>query len=72
MAAVQKLFARKLQDGSEVAATLFYDRALGEATAEISVRSAHAADDLATKLAIAIRKALDQRGAVPLEQETVE
>jgi hypothetical protein len=60
-----------LRDGSEIAATLFHDRSLGEATAEISVRAAHSEDDLAISLANAIRKALGERGAVPIEQETI-
>jgi hypothetical protein len=67
MMAVQKLWARKLTDGAEVAATLFHDRGLGVATAEIEVRSAHGEDDIALSFASAILRALDERGAVPLE-----
>jgi hypothetical protein len=65
--AVQKLWARKMRDGAEIAATLFHDRSLGEATAEISVRSAHAEDDLAIRLVEGVKNALDQTGAEPLE-----
>jgi hypothetical protein len=36
---MQKLWARRI-NGAEIAATLFHDRALNEATAEIAVRSA--------------------------------
>jgi hypothetical protein len=63
---VQKLWARKLRDGAEIAATLFHDRALSEATCEISVRAAHAEDTLAVSLADAIKSALDKRGATPI------
>jgi hypothetical protein len=68
--AMQRLWARKMKDGAEIAATLFHDRSLGEATAEISVRACHAEGDLAVRLADAVKTALDQRGAIPLEQET--
>jgi hypothetical protein len=66
----RKLWQRRLADGSEVAATLFHDADLNETTAEIAVRAAAHSDDLAVTFADAICKALDQRGAVPLEQET--
>jgi hypothetical protein len=66
--AMQRLWARKMKDGSEIAATLFHDRALGEATAEISVRSAHAEGDLAIRLADGVRCVLDQQGAMPIVQ----
>jgi hypothetical protein len=70
MMSVKKLWARKLKDGAEVRAALFHDHRLGEATAEISVKAAHAEDDLAIKLAGAVRDALDARGAEAIEQES--
>jgi hypothetical protein len=67
----KRLWQRRLADGSEVAATLFFDHALNEATAEIAVVRATHSDDLAISFATAIRNALDERGAVPLAQETI-
>jgi hypothetical protein len=64
--AVRKLWQRKLTDGSEVAACLWHDSALSEATIELSVRAAHAEDTLAANIADAIRVALDERGAKEL------
>jgi hypothetical protein len=63
---MQRLWARKMKDGAEISAALFHDRSLGVATAEIEVRSAHGEGDLATRLADAVRCALDERGAVPI------
>jgi hypothetical protein len=54
--AVRKLWQRRLTDGAEISAALFHDREEREATAEITVRSAHAEDALATQLADAIKK----------------
>jgi hypothetical protein len=65
----RKLWSRRLADGTNVTATLFYDRDLSESTAEIFVKSEYS-DDLAINLATAIREALDQQGAVVVEQET--
>jgi hypothetical protein len=65
--AVTKLWARKLTDGAEIFAVLFHDSEEREATAEITVRSTHAEDALATQLAHAIKAALDQRGAVEIK-----
>jgi hypothetical protein len=67
---VKKLWARKLKDGAEISAALFHDHRLGEATAEITVKAAQAEDDLAIKLADGVRNALDQHGAVPIEEPT--
>jgi hypothetical protein len=68
----KKLWQRRLADGSEVAATLFHDVDLNECTAEIAVRAPAHSDDIALSFATAICKALDQRGAVVIEQETAE
>jgi hypothetical protein len=56
-----------MRGGAEVAATLFHDRSLKEATCEIAVRGAHE-DEIAVSFANAICKALDQRGAVPIKE----
>jgi hypothetical protein len=53
------LWQQRLASGADIVATLFHDRSLGEATAEISVRAAYAEDQLAIKLADAVRSALD-------------
>jgi hypothetical protein len=42
---------------------------LSESTAEIFVKSEYS-DDLAINLALAIKDALDQQGAIAVEQET--
>jgi hypothetical protein len=69
MAAVQKLWQRKLPDGAEIEACLWHDSALSECTIELSVRAA-VADALAANMADAIKAALDERGAQPfLEPE---
>jgi hypothetical protein len=68
MAAVQKLWQRRLTDGSQVEACLWHDSALSEATIELCIRAV-VADTLATNMADAIKVALDERGAVPIEQE---
>jgi hypothetical protein len=63
----RKLWQRRLADGSEVEACLWHDRSLGEATCEIEVRAPTHSDDLAANIANAICRALDERGAVPIE-----
>jgi hypothetical protein len=64
--AMQKLWARKMKDGAEIAATLFHDRSLKECTCEIAVSGTCAEDTLATSIADAVRAALDARGATPI------
>jgi hypothetical protein len=66
----RKLWQRRLAD-AEISACLWHDRSLKEATCELSVRAAYAEDDFAISLATAVCKALDERGAVPIEQETI-
>lgn len=66
----RKLWQRRLTDGAEISAALFHDASLAEATAEITVRSTHAEDALATQLADAIKNALDKRGAVEINETT--
>jgi hypothetical protein len=63
----RKLWQRRLADGSEVAATLFHDRTLNEATAEFAISGTHS-EDVAVSFANAIRKAIDERGATPIEE----
>jgi hypothetical protein len=69
MAVPQRLWARKLAD-AEISACLWHDRSLKEATCEISVRAEHSEDTFAANIADAIKVALDERGAVAVEQET--
>ncbi len=60
---VRKLWRRKRADGAEIDAVLFYHSALGEATVELTVRSAHAQDAIAEGLAADVLATLDMQGA---------
>jgi hypothetical protein len=69
MAPPRQLWTRTLRDGAEVEACLWHDRALNEATVEISVRCARAEDTFATKIADAVRNAIDRGEAVKARSE---
>jgi hypothetical protein len=64
---VRKLWSRRLRDGAEVEAVLFFDKSLSEATVEITVRTSNG-DALAVNIANAVRKALDNSGAVSMDE----
>jgi hypothetical protein len=60
-----KLWSRRLRDGAQVRAVLEYDAGTG-ATITLTVRSAHAEDQVGLALADALRAQLDREGATPL------
>jgi hypothetical protein len=72
MAAPRTLWSRTLRDGAQVEACLWHDRALAECTVEISVRCARAEDTFATKIADAVRNALDRGEAAKARSESAQ
>jgi hypothetical protein len=65
---VRRLWSRKLPDGPEVIAHLFFDASVGDATLELTIKAAHAEDLIATEIGDALRKVLDEQGATEIRE----
>jgi hypothetical protein len=65
---VRKLWKRKLPSGEEISAVSFFDNSLGECTLEITVLCAHAPDVVCMRVADGVLAALEERGAVAMEE----
>jgi hypothetical protein len=63
---VKKLWKRKLRNGAEVEAQLWWDVAI-EAVLEISVRASQAEDSIAEGIAAGILAALESEGVRPFD-----
>jgi hypothetical protein len=64
----RKLWSRKLCNGPEVIANLFYDQQVGDATLELTVRASQAEDVVAIELSETLR--VDKQGATPLTESS--
>ena len=66
---VRRLWRRVRLDGAEIEATLWFNNSLGNATLEIDVLCAHAADVVCQGIASGVLAALDAEGAREAETE---
>jgi hypothetical protein len=67
-AVIRKLWKLKQRDGAELAAVLFYDSSLGEATLEVTARTSFAEDMKVAEIGEQLRQVLVAEGAKPMEE----
>jgi hypothetical protein len=65
---VRKLWKLKQRDGAELAAVLFYDSSLGEATLEVTARTSFAEDMKAAEIGEQLRQLLMSEGAMAMNE----